>query len=91
MAIGKQSALNPLVLFLLIGLFIGAIAGYFTRPDAAEIKLGPVSVEVTGNRIAHDNGPLTSSQVRYIATITLIGGLIGLGLGFAVKSGKLKA
>ena len=36
-----------------------------------------------GNQVAHDNGPLTSSQVQHIAIITLIGGVIGLGVGFA--------
>jgi uncharacterized membrane protein YeaQ/YmgE (transglycosylase-associated protein family) len=71
------------VAFLVVGLLIGALAGYLTRPESAEIKLGPLSIEVKGNQIAHDNGPLTSSQVQHIAIITLIGGVIGLGVGFA--------
>jgi uncharacterized membrane protein len=90
MANRNMTFANPLVLFLLIGLFVGAIAGYFTRPNSAEIRVGPVSIEVTGNQVARDNGPLTGSQMRYIATVTLIGGIIGLGLGYAIKSGKLK-
>lgn len=90
MASRNKTAANPLVLFLLIGLFVGAVAGYFTRPESAEISLGPMRLEVTGNQIARGNGPLTGSQLRYIAVVTLIGGVIGLGLGYAIKSGKLK-
>ena len=74
---------SNLVAFLVVGLLIGALSGYLTRPESAEIKLGPLSIEVKGNQVAHDNGPLTSSQVQHIAIITLIGGVIGLGVGFA--------
>jgi hypothetical protein len=81
---------NMLVAFLVAGLLIGALAGYLTRPQSAEIKLGPLSVEVRGNQVAKGNGPLTSDQVQHIAIITLIGGIIGLGLGFAIKSGRIK-
>ncbi len=81
---------NPLVVFLVVGLIVGAIAGYLTRPETAEIRFGPVSIEVRGNNVARGGGELTSSQVQHIAIITLIGGLVGLGLGFAIKSGKIK-
>ena len=74
---------NPLA-FLLIGLLIGSLAGYMTRPEeTAEIKLGPLSVEVRNNERAR-GGPLTSSQVQHIAIMTAIGGAIGLGVGFAL-------
>ncbi len=76
------------VAFLVVGLLIGALAGYVTRPESAEIKLGPLSIEVKGNQVAHDNGPLTSSQVQHIAILTLIGGVIGLGVGFAVGKNR---
>jgi len=69
---------------MVVGLLIGALAGYVTRPESAEIKFGPLSIEVKGNEVARGNGPLTSSQVQHIAIITMIGGVIGLGLGFAV-------
>ena len=81
---------NPLVAFLVVGLLIGALAGYLTRPETAEIRLGPISIEVRGDNVARGGGELTSSQVQHIAIVTLIGGIIGLGLGFAVKSGKIK-
>jgi hypothetical protein len=81
---------NPLVVFLLIGLFVGAVAGYLTRPESAEIRLGPLNIEVTGNQVARGGGPLTGSQLRYIALITAIGGALGLALGYGVKSGKFR-
>ena len=80
---------SNLIVFLIIGLLVGAVSGYITRPESAEIKLGPLSIEVKGNQVARDNGPLTSSQFQHIAIITLIGGVIGMGVGFAV--GKKRA
>ena len=79
---------SSLVVYLIIGLVVGALAGYITRPESAEIKLGPLSIEVKGNQVAHDNGPLTSSQVQHIAIIMLIGGAIGLGVGYAVGKNR---
>ena len=76
---------SNLLAFLLIGLVIGGLAGYMTRPEeTAEIRLGPLSVEVRNNERARCGGPLTSDQVRHIAIMTAIGGAIGLGVGFAV-------
>jgi hypothetical protein len=80
---------SNLIVFLIIGLLVGAVSGYMTRPESAEIKLGPLSIEVKGNQVARDSGPLTSSQFQHIAIITLIGGVIGMGVGFAV--GKKRA
>jgi hypothetical protein len=79
---------SNLITFLLVGLVIGGLAGYLTRPESTEIKLGPLSVEVRSNEVAHGGGPLTSSQVQHIAILTAIGGVIGLGVGFA--AGKRK-
>ncbi|HXX26644.1 MAG TPA: hypothetical protein VEJ40_08305 [Pseudolabrys sp.] len=81
---------NPLIVFLVIGIFVGAIAGYLTRPESAEIRLGPVNVEITGNQVAQGNGPLTGGQMRYIAMVTAIGGVLGLALGYGVKSGRFR-
>jgi hypothetical protein len=69
---------------LLIGLMIGGLAGYMTRPEeSAEIKLGPLNIEVRNDERAR-GGPLTSKQAQHIAIMTAIGGAIGLGMGFAV-------
>ena len=44
---------SNLLAFLLIGLVIGGLAGYITRPEeTAEIRLGPLSVEVRNNERA---------------------------------------
>jgi hypothetical protein len=83
-----MKARSNLVAFLVVGLLIGAFAGYVTRPESAEIKLGPLSIEVKGNEVARGNGPLTSGQIQHIAIIAAIGGAIGLGLGFAMGRGK---
>jgi uncharacterized membrane protein YeaQ/YmgE (transglycosylase-associated protein family) len=88
MASSRQS--NTLLAFLVIGLLVGALAGYVTRPETAEIRFGPISVEVRGNNVARGGGELTSSQVEHIAIVALIGGIVGLALGFAIKSGKVK-
>ena len=79
---------SNLIAFAVVGLLVGALAGYLTRPESAEIKFGPLNIEVRGNEVAHGNGPLTSSQVQHIAIITAIGGVIGLVLGFATGRGK---
>ena len=79
---------SNLIAFLLVGLVIGGLAGYLTRPESTEIKLGPLSFEVRSDEVARGGGPLTSSQVQHIAIMTAIGGVIGLGVGFA--AGKRK-
>ncbi len=81
---------NALIVYAIIGLLIGAVAGYLTRPESAEIRIGPVQIEVTGKGIARDGGDLTSSQTQHILLIALIGGLIGAGLGYAADRGKFK-
>ena len=87
--LGRQS--NPLIVLLLIGLIVGGLTGYLTRPEAAEIRIGPLSLEVRGKNIPHnEGGELTSSQVEHIAIIALIGGAIGLGFGFALQRGVIK-
>ena len=82
MQIGGRTYSRKAVL-LVIGLIAGLLIGYVTRPESAEIRIGPFSVEVTGKNVArHSDGELTNSQVQHIALFTIIGGLIGLGLGF---------
>lgn len=88
MARKKQA--NPVIVFLAIGLLVGVLAGYLTRPESAEIRLGPVNIQITGDQVARGGGPLTGSQIRYIAMVTLIGGVIGLALGFGIQSGRFR-
>ena len=75
---------SNLIAFLLIGLVIGGMSGYMTRPESTEFKLGPLSFEVRSDEVARGGGPLTSSQVQHIAILTALGGVIGLAVGFAV-------
>ncbi len=83
---------NAMVAYAVIGLLIGALAGYLTRPESTEIRIGPVQIEVTGKGIARDGGgSLTSSQMQHVLLIALIGGLIGVGIGYAVDRGKFRA
>ena len=87
--LGRQS--NAMVVFLVIGVLAGALVGYATRPGSAEIRIGPLNIEITGKGISsRRDQELTSSQVQHIALLTLIGGVIGLGFGFAVERGKIK-
>jgi hypothetical protein len=81
----KQAIPQRLIVLLVIGLLVGGLVGYLTRPESAEIRLGPLSIEVNGNRAASGNEPLTSSQQQHIAIFAAIGGLIGFGVGFATK------
>jgi hypothetical protein len=84
MGILKQQANTP-VIFLLLGLIAGALIGYETRPaETSEIRIGPLNIEVQGKKPS-ERDALTGDQKQHIATITLIGGIIGLGFGYAVR------
>jgi hypothetical protein len=87
--IGGRTVSNKAAL-LAIGLIAGLLIGYVTRPESAEIRIGPLSIEVTGKNVGRysDEG-LTSSQVQHIALFTIIGGLIGLGLGFVADGRRI--
>ena len=76
--------MNAKVLLLLVGLVVGAVAGYVTRPESAELKIGPLNIEVETDKPARDDGPITSGQWQHIAIFAAIGGAIGLAAGFAV-------
>jgi hypothetical protein len=45
---------------------------------------------VTGKGVDRGGGDLTSSQMQHVMLVGLIGGLIGVGLGFMVDRGKFK-
>jgi hypothetical protein len=81
---------NATVTYAIIGLLIGVLAGYLTKPESAEIKIGPVQIEVTGKGIDRGGGDLTSSQLQHVMLVGLIGGLIGVGFGFMVDRGKFR-
>ena len=70
--------------FLVLGLIAGGMVGYETRPaETAAIRLGPLNIEVQSK--PRDQDKLTNDQKQHIAAIALIGGVIGLGFGFAFQ------
>jgi len=80
---------NLKIVLLLAGLVIGGLIGYATRPESAEIKLGPVSIQVTGPGPA-SSGPLTSDQMQYILLFAIAGAIVGFGLGYLADSRGFK-
>jgi len=74
--------MNTKIILLVIGLVIGGLVGYLTRPQATELRVGPVSIEVQGSQPAQGGGSLTSGQAQHVGLFALVGALIGLGVGF---------
>ena len=56
--------MNAKIVLLVVGLLAGGLVGYVTRPEAAEIKIGPLSVEVQGDRPAGASGGELTVRVR---------------------------
>lgn len=71
--------MNPKVLCLVLGLVVGGITGWLTRPQVAEIRLPGIDIRVQGE---NSRGGLTSEQSRHIALAAVVGAIIGLGVGF---------
>ena len=72
--------MNLKVTLLVVGLLVGAIAGYFTRPDSAELRVGPVAIEVQSDRPApaRGGGPITTGQWQHIGIFAIGGAVLGL-------------
>lgn len=77
-------ALNSKVALLLLGLLIGSVVGYLTRPDTAEIKIGGTSIEFSNNQVSTgSSASLASGRSRHMFLYAAAGGVIGLLVGFA--------
>ncbi len=76
--------MNLKAICLVVGLLVGALAGYLTRPDAAELKLGGMSIEIQSNRSAPagSGGSITTGQWQHIGAFALGGAVLGLVAGF---------
>ena len=75
--------MNAKAVLLLVGLLVGSLAGYLTRPEAAEIKVGSFSLEIQGDSPAGTRGgSLTTGQMQHIGIFAVIGAVLGLGIGF---------
>ena len=76
-------ALNVKVALLLLGLLVGGVAGYLTRPLTAEIRLGDTTIAFQDNQVSAGSSGTTGGTGRHILLYTLAGGIIGLLAGFA--------
>jgi hypothetical protein len=75
--------MNTRATLLVLGLIAGALVGYVTRPQTAEISLPGLNIKITGEGSAQ-SGEITSDQWQHIGIFSAIGGIIGLGAGFVV-------
>jgi hypothetical protein len=71
---------------LVVGLLVGGLVGYLTRPEAAQINLGPVSIEVQSDRTAspRSGGAMTTGQWQHVGAFAIGGAVLGLLAGFVV-------
>ena len=76
--------MNIKVILLLVGLVVGGLVGYLTRPEAAELRVGNLAVEVQTNRTAspQSGGSLTTGQWQHLGMFAAGGAIIGLLVGF---------
>jgi hypothetical protein len=80
---------DPKIVLLLIGALVGGLIGYLSRPESADIKIGPLSIQVTGPGAAGGGGELTTAQLQHIGLIALIGAAVGFGAGYVVERRKV--
>ena len=82
--------MNAKIVLLVVGLVVGGLAGYLTRPESAQIKLGPLSVEVQdkGSVAGAGGGELTSGQMQHVGLYALIGAIVGFGAGFVADRSR---
>ena len=78
--------MNLRIGLLVVGLLVGGLVGYLTRPEAAQINLGPVSIEVQSDRTAspRSGGAMTSRQWQHVGAFAIGGAVLGLLAGFVV-------
>ncbi|NNM74619.1 hypothetical protein [Enterovirga aerilata] len=78
--------MNLKLVLLVAGLLLGGLVGYLTRPEAAQLNLGPVSIEVQSDRAAspRDRGAMTTGQWQHVGAFAIGGAMIGLLAGFAL-------
>ena len=85
MAVGRPSPLNAKIALLLLGLIVGGVVGYLTRPQAAEIKIGGTSIEFQNNQVStSSSGGFTTGQTQHMMLYGIVGGVIGLLAGFVI-------
>ncbi|GJE28390.1 hypothetical protein [Methylobacterium organophilum] len=82
--------MNAKVVLFLVGLVVGGLVGFLTRPQATEIKLGPLSVEVQDrdSTAGARGGELTTGQLQHVGIYAVIGAIVGFGAGFLADRGR---
>ena len=76
--------IDDLVVWVALGVVLGGRVGYLTRPEAAELRVGGLSIEVQGDRPAgaRSQGGITTGQWQHIGAFAIGGGVLGLLAGF---------
>jgi hypothetical protein len=82
---------NLKVILLLVGLVVGGLIGYVTRPEATELRVGNLSIEVQSNRPAspQSGGSLTTGQWQHLGMFAAGGAIIGLLIGFVADRRRI--
>ena len=75
--------MNTRATLLVLGLLAGALVGYATRPQSAEINLPGLNIQITGEGTAR-SGEITPAQWQHIGIFAALGAIIGLGAGVVV-------
>ena len=76
--------MNTKIVLLVVGLLVGALVGFLTRPQSADIQIGPIQLNVQTDQPAAPGDAVTNSQWQRIAIFAAIGALAGIGLGYVV-------
>jgi hypothetical protein len=75
--------MNAKIILLVVGVLAGGLIGWLTRPQAAEISVLGMQIEVQGDKAASPRDQtMTSGQTQHVAIFAAVGALIGFGLGF---------
>lgn len=74
-------AWNLKIVGLALGFVLGAGLGWTTRPDRTETELPMPLAEALGSAAAQGGG-MTESQFQHLGLVAVVGGLLGLGLGY---------
>ena len=81
----SAGASHAKVALLLLGLLVGAVAGWLTRPKPVVFRVNGTQVQLPDALVpAPPSEPTTDGQGEHVLLYTLAGGMVGLLTGFAV-------
>lgn len=70
---------NLKVICLILGIVAGGLVGFVTKPPVAQVTIPGINLQV---KTEGPQGELTNRQFNHVALCALIGGIVGLGIGF---------